>query len=323
MPLATIGTDIQKAANLLREGELVAIPTETVYGLAGNALDTQAVTKIFEAKNRPSFNPLIVHCANLEVVDRYVEHIPLMARKAAAHFWPGPLTILLPKKPIIHDLVTAGSELVAIRIPSHPLTNSLLEEIDSPVAAPSANPFGYISPTNAHHVADQLGDKIKYILDGGNTLVGIESTIIGFDEQGRGVVYRHGGISKEALEEVLGPVCSVKLKGKKPDAPGMLKSHYAPQTSFVLGDLDELLPKFPHTKIGVISFGRLISTIPANQQVMLSPKGSMAEAARNLFAAMRKLDSLKLQTIIAEPLPEEGLGRAINDRLRRAAADKN
>jgi L-threonylcarbamoyladenylate synthase len=197
--MAQIETDIEKAKALLESGELVAIPTETVYGLAGNALNPDAVAKIFSVKNRPSFDPLIIHTDSLEKVRKFTLDIPAPLDRLAAHFWPGPLTLLLPKKPIVPDLVTSGLDTVAVRIPQHTLTLSLLEALDFPLAAPSANPFGYISPTTAAHVQDQLGDKIPYILDGGPSQVGLESTIVGL-ENGEVVVYRLGGLEVAAIE---------------------------------------------------------------------------------------------------------------------------
>lgn len=237
-----IGKDIQKASAFLREGSPVAVPTETVYGLAGNALDTDSVLKIFEIKNRPFFDPLIVHLKNIDEVEKYTLAFPDQAQRLAEKFWPGPLTLLLPKNNLISDLVTAGSDRVALRVPAHPLTHELLEALDFPLAAPSANPFGYISPTTAEHVYKQLGGKITYILDGGPCRVGLESTIAGFEgESGQVVIYRPGGVSAEEIEKYCGPViyASERLE-KGPEAPGMLKSHYAPRTPLFIVDLKEI-----------------------------------------------------------------------------------
>lgn len=203
--MAEVGKDINKAKELLSAGEVIAIPTETVYGLAGNALDTTAVLKIFKVKERPEFDPLIVHVSSISEGKKYCETIPDEALMLAQKFWPGPLTILLKKKNIIPDLVTSGLDTVGLRSPNHPLTRQLLESLDYPLAAPSANPFGYVSPTTAQHVQDQLGQKIKYILDGGPSFVGIEATIEGF-ENNVPVVYRMGGLSIESLEAELGRV---------------------------------------------------------------------------------------------------------------------
>ncbi len=317
---AIMGIDIEQAAALLRAGELVAIPTETVYGLAGNALDEVAVSHIFAVKNRPSFDPLIVHIAFQEQLQELTQEVPAPARLLAEVFWPGPLTLLLPRQRIIPDLVTAGSPLVALRIPQHPLALALLQQLPFPLAAPSANPFGYISPTTAQHVAQQLGDKIPYILDGGPCTVGVESTIVGFVD-GKITIYRKGGISIESIEKIVGAVAVQPHSTSRPQAPGMLKSHYAPRVPLLLGNIADLLPVFANKKIGLISFQQPYPTVPAERQVILSAQGDFAEAARHLFAGMRYLDSLNLDVMLAELLPEQDLGRAINDRLRRAAAE--
>lgn len=314
-----IGEDLHYAAALLREGKLVAIPTETVYGLAGNAFSVDAVAEIFAVKQRPAFDPLIVHTSTVDRLQGLVREFPPLALQLAQCFMPGPLTLLLPRSSAIPDIVTAGSDLVAVRIPQHHLTLALLEALDFPLAAPSANPFGYISPTTAEHVERQLGDKIPYILDGGPCVVGLESTIVGF-VGGRGVVFRKGGVSVEAIEAEIGPVEVQAHSSSNPLAPGMLKSHYAPQTPFLIGDIAAILLEHTGKRIGVLSFRRHYDTIPAQWQVALSPQADFQEAARNLFAAMRYLDSLGLDLIAAELLPEKDLGRAINDRLRRAAA---
>lgn len=315
-----IGKEVQQAAQYLKEGKLVAIPTETVYGLAANAFDLNAVLNIFHTKNRPTFNPLIVHCANTTQIEQFVTDFSPNARKLAAAFMPGPLTLLLPKKAIIHDLITAGSDKVAIRIPNHALTLELLQRIDFPLTAPSANPFGYISPTSAAHVDAQLGDKIPYILDGGECSVGIESTIVGFTEDDNVQVYRLGGLSVESLEKVVGKVEILAHSDDKPATPGRLLSHYAPKTPFYLGNIADLLRKYADKRVGILSFSHLYQDIPTQNQIILSEKGILEEAARNLFAALRTLDSLEVEVILAEFVPNEGLGKAINDRLKRAAA---
>ena len=317
-----VGKDVQKAANLLRAGQVVAIPTETVYGLAGNALNLQAVSEIFAVKQRPSFDPLIIHLADHQQLPTYVKEIPEPLRQLAYHFMPGPLTLLLERKAIIPDLVTAGSPLVAVRLPVHPMTRSLLEVLNFPLAAPSANPFGYISPTTAEHVAQQLGDKIPYILDGGPAEVGLESTIVGI-EGGKITIFRKGGLSVEVIEAEIGPVVVRSYSSSNPQAPGMLKSHYAPQTPFRLNmSLEEALEIYPMDQIGKIAFRQKTPQLPAQHQVVLSESGDFKEAARRLFAAMRLLDQKKLRVIIADLLPEQDLGRAINDRLRRAAVQE-
>ena len=319
--MAEIGRDIGQAAVLLASGKVVAIPTETVYGLAGNAYDIHAVTRIFEVKNRPQFNPLIVHTDRIEKIRDFVSEIPKMAVRLAEAFWPGPLTILLPKNEIIPDLVTAGSERVAVRIPDHDVALKLFSLLEFPVAAPSANPFGYISPTTAKHVQEQLGGQIPYILDGGPSRVGIESTIVGFDESGQAQIHRFGGISIEEIERICGPVRLHLRNDENPQSPGMLKSHYAPATPMIVGNIKELIPSFNPQTTGILAFRDLYPGVPAANQRVLSPDGDIKEAAHELFAAMRSLDQEKLKIILAEPVPNYGLGRAINDRLKRAEQD--
>lgn len=314
------GTDISKAVELLQEGKLVAIPTETVYGLAGNALEEAVVMQIFKTKNRPEFDPLIVHIASVNQVEKYADSIPDVAYRLMEKFWPGPLTLLLKKKLIIPDLTTSGLDTVAIRIPNHPMTLSLLEQLDFPLAAPSANPFGYISPTTAQHVSDQLNGKIAYILNGGPCNVGIESTIAGF-EDGQLVIYRLGGTTTKEIEAVAG-VATIRItSSSNPCAPGMLKSHYAPSVPLYFGDLKELINLNSEKSFAILCFtGENLPEIPKDTAtIKLSPSGNVEEAARNLFAALRHLDRLNVKCILAERFPDEGLGKAINDRLLRAS----
>ena len=313
--MAEIGKDINKAKQLLQEGQLVAIPTETVYGLAANALDARAVTQIFKAKNRPEFDPLIIHVPSIDRVSRYAENFPPIARKLAEAFWPGPLTIVLERKKIIPDLVTSGLATVGIRCPDHLMTRELLNALDFPLAAPSANPFGYISPTTPAHVQEQLGSQISYILDGGACEVGIESTIVGF-EGGQGIVLRRGGLKVEEIESVIGKVSLAINASSNPKAPGQLHSHYAPRKKLLIGDLALLTKEHAHHNPGVLAFHQDYK-FPI--QEVLSPSGDIGEAARNLFSALRKLDNSPCDFIIAEYVPDTGLGKAINDRLKRAA----
>ena len=345
-----IGTDLREAAHLLRMGSVVGIPTETVYGLAANAFDEVAVLKVFQVKERPSFDPLIVHVGRKEDVHRIVREMPPGAQELMDSLWPGPLTLVMQKRPEVPDLVTSGLDTVGVRMPAHPVALDLLRSVEFPLAAPSANPFGYISPTTAQHVADQLGDRIPYILDGGPCAVGVESTIIGWvgmvdhppatDRPGHWVLYRPGGIPVEEIETVLGtrvfaPLSHFSLspavlrdgegrgeagegQGVKPQlAPGMLASHYAPRKPVHVGDLQELLLRFKGERIGAITFQDKVS---AHACKVLSPSGNLSEAARQLFAALRELDTSDVTVIIAERFPDEGLGRAINDRLHRASA---
>lgn len=313
-----IGTDIQVAKSFLEEGELVAIPTETVYGLAANALIQDAVLKIYAAKNRPKFNPLILHVANVEQLRKLVLDIPPACEKLMRSFSPGPITFLLPKSHLVPDLVTAGSQLVAIRIPNHPLTLELLSTLDFPLAAPSANPSGYVSPVSAKHVLDGLNQKLPYILDGGICQIGLESTIVGF-EGNKVIIHRLGGISADQINEITGNQVEVVLSHASPTAPGQLKSHYATARPFYLGEVELNVQKNAGKKIGIISFHKSYSVLNPAVEVLLSKRGDLNEAAAALFSAMRNMDLANIDVIVAERFPNEGIGLAINDRLERAA----
>ncbi len=315
--MATIGEDVSEAIELLRRGELVAIPTETVYGLAANALDQTAVTKIFVIKQRPTFDPLIIHVGSIEQAEGYVHKFPDKALQLAKVFWPGPLTLVLPKQSIIPDIVTSGLGTVGIRCPNHPFTSRLLAELEFPLAAPSANPFGYVSPTTAQHVDDQLGDKIKYILDGGSCQIGLESTIVGFENK-TPTLYRRGAISVESIENIIGPIQTILQSTSNPIAPGQLESHYAPRKPIYLGDITSLKKDYPNKVTGVLRFKKTKDTSPGD--LVLSEKGNLEEAAQNLFATLRQLDRMDVEIILAEEVPNIGIGMAINDRLQRAAS---
>ena len=310
------GNDLEKAAKWLRQGQLVAIPTETVYGLAANALDANAALKIFETKNRPSFDPLIVHLGSLSQVGMVCETPPALASELMEQFWPGPLTIVLPKNKQVPDVVTAGLTSVGIRMPRHQLTHSLLKQLDFPLAAPSANPFGYVSPTQASHVLDQLGGKIPYILDGGPCEVGVESTIISFTGA-KPIVLRLGGLPIEEIEKITGHLEVQNQSTSNPQAPGMLSAHYSPGKKVLLGDIAEMLKVVDRETTGVISFRK---SFGIRHEYILSEEGDLREAARNLFAALRWMDKSEVNLVLAEYVPNEGLGRAMNDRLKRAAA---
>ncbi len=326
--ITPIGTDLSVAKELLLQGQPVAIPTETVYGLAANALDDDAVLRIFKAKNRPHFNPLIIHLPNWDAMKKYVAEIPTDAEILAEKFSPGPLTFLLKKHPVtanfkflIPDLVTAGSQKVAVRIPAHPLTRALLSMLDFPLAAPSANPFGYVSPTTAQHVFEGLNGKIPYILDGGPCQIGLESTIVDFDNQ-QVIIRRQGGVSVEEIETALGKKVLVQTGVEEhPVAPGQLKSHYATSTPLYLGRSKELISQFSSKKIAVIAFGKNMEGIQADFHFQLSETGDLDEAAKQLFSTMRAADAAGADLILAERLPQIGLGQAINDRLQRAAQE--
>jgi L-threonylcarbamoyladenylate synthase len=316
-----IGVDVDLASTLLKEGKVVGIPTETVYGLAANALNEEAVVSIFKIKNRPFFDPLIIHVANLESVEPFVLEIPELAYKLAEIFWPGPLTILLNKSDKIPDIVTSGSSKVAVRVPNHPLTLELLSKLNFPLAAPSANPFGYISPTRAEHVERQLGNSLAYILDGGDCTVGIESTILDCTSDDIRVL-RLGGLSIQRIEACLGKKLEFKLhENSNPNAPGQLDKHYSPVTSFVLSDdIAADYTKFSEQNPLLLVFGPFVN--PEGSTVLnLSEKSDLDEAAKNLFRYMRELDNMNRGLILAMKLPENGLGRAINDRLKRAATN--
>lgn len=316
--MAKIGTNIKEAQSLLGNGELVAIPTETVYGLAANALNTEAVASIFEAKGRPHFDPLIVHLHDKSQLDELCLDIPEVFFQLYKAFSPGPITYILKKKEIIPDLVTSGNNTVGIRFPNHPLTRELLFESGLPLAAPSANPFGYVSPTSAQHVENQLGAKIPYILDGGPCSVGIESTIIDLSSASPKIL-RLGGLALDEIEAVTGKIEVNTHSSSNPQAPGMLSSHYSPGKKLIIGNIDDLLKTHSGKSTAIISLSKTYDRVPKENQKILSPSGDLRLAAANLFKVLRELDRENIDVILAELMPEEGLGPAINDRLKRAA----
>jgi L-threonylcarbamoyladenylate synthase len=312
-----ITTDIEKVVDALNKSEAVAIPTETVYGLAANAFDESAIKKVYEIKGRPFYNPLIVHIKSLEYLDVVAKDIPDIAIVLAEKFWPGPLTLLLNKTDLIPDIVTAGNSMVAVRIPNHKIALELLREIDFPLAAPSANPFGSISPTNANHVQNYFKNNLL-VLEGGECQRGVESTIIGF-KNNQAVLYRHGSIPLEEIVKITGNLIFAINADKSPTAPGTLSKHYAPKTEIYLTNkVAELIKIFPNKKIGLLLFKQRISDPRISFNVILSETGSLDESARNLYAALHDLDTRGLDIIIAEKFPDEGLGKTINDRLNRA-----
>ncbi len=316
--MTIISKDISKAIALLSAGEIVAIPTETVYGLAGNIHSEKAISAIFETKKRPFFNPLIVHIPSVDDLSNIVEYIPEKAKLLAEAFWPGPITLVLKKKNTIPDLITAGKDTVAVRVPNHPIALELLKQLPFPLAAPSANPFSSISPTTAEHVEAYFKDKIKMILNGGVCKSGIESTIIGF-ENDEPIIYRLGSTPIEAIETVVG---KIKVKNKKevtPDAPGMLERHYAPKTTTILTkNILETIKEHTNKRIGVLVFKTEILNDDISTQIVLSKIGDMTDAASKLYDALHQLDKLNLDVIIAEKFPDYELGKSINDRLERA-----
>ena len=306
---------VARAAEILRAGGLVSFPTETVYGLGGDATNDRAVAHIYEAKGRPSFNPLIVHLPSIDAVEEYAV-LEGPARDLAQAFWPGPLTLVLPLKSNsgLSHLVSAGLSTVAIRVPEHPLARRLLEETARPIAAPSANPSGRISPSTADHVVEGLGGRIEAVLDGGGCAVGLESTIVGVDPTPvllRPVLLRPGGLPLEALEAAIGEPLARHQEGESITAPGQLSSHYAPNAPMRLN------------AEGVVEGERLLGFGPVEATLNLSPSGDLVEAAANLFAMLHQLDHDGDSPIAVSPIPDHGLGRAINDRLRRAAAPRD
>ncbi len=315
--MSIISKDIQKAVQLLTENQLVAIPTETVYGLAGNIFSEKAIKSIFSTKQRPFFNPLIVHISSVKSLNNLVTHVPEKAKLLAAAFWPGSMTLVLKKSKTIPDIITAGKDTVAVRVPNHPITLALLKKLPFPLAAPSANPFGSISPTKPAHVENYFRNSIKMVLDGGSCANGIESTIIGFENE-EPVIYRLGALPLEEIEAVVGKISIKNKKEEKPDAPGMLARHYAPKTStFLVDDVAAEIEKNTGKKMGVLVFKSSLNNENITE-IILSKNGSLQEAASRLYSAMHDLDSKNLDLIIAERFSEFGLGKSINDRLQRA-----
>ncbi len=316
--MCLISNSIQNAVTLLNQDEIIGIPTETVYGLAGNIYSPKAIQSIFAMKQRPFFNPLIVHIKSVADLPKIAIDIPEKALVLAAAFWPGPLTLVLTKQPNIPDLVTGGKDSVAVRVPNQSMTLALLEQLNYPLAAPSANPFGSISPTSAAHVAGYFEDSLEMVLDGGPCQRGIESTIIGF-EKGVPILYRLGALAIEDIEAIVGTVNRQTHNESAPEAPGMLSRHYAPSTTTILtANVTECLKTFSNQKIGVLVFQNERHDSQIRHQEILSPTGDLVEAASQLYAALHRLDQQNLDFIIAERFPDFGLGKTINDRLQRA-----
>lgn len=313
---------IESAGAAIRDGQLVAFPTETVYGLGANALDAIAVAKIFELKGRPRFDPLIVHVADAETINDLVDDVPPLAKRLIDKFWPGPLSIVLKKRLIVPDIVTAGLPSVALRCPAHPIARQLIQAAGVPVAAPSANKFGRVSPTTADHVRQQFVAQIS-VIDGGPCEVGVESTVVSFvdTEAGKPKLLRPGGVTREQIESLIGPVDVGLNENARPTSPGQLTQHYSPSTPLILAvDPTSSLQASDESRIGLLCLRPTESPNGFAAVEVLSQDGCYREAAANLFAAMRRLDELGLDLIIAQPVPEIELGHAIMDRLRRAAA---
>ncbi|WP_297806296.1 L-threonylcarbamoyladenylate synthase [uncultured Polaribacter sp.] len=315
--MSIISKDIQKAITLLTNEKLVAIPTETVYGLAGNIFSEKAIKSIFSTKKRPFFNPLIVHISSVNSLNDIVIHLPEKAKLLAAAFWPGSMTLVLKKNDKIPDIITAGKNTVAVRVPNHPVTLELLKKLPFPLAAPSANPFGSISPTKPEHVERYFKDDIEQVLDGGSCTNGIESTIIGF-ENDEPIIYRLGALALEDIEAVVGKINIKNKEEISPDAPGMLARHYAPATrTFLVDNVANEVKKHSGKKIGILVFKDSLNA-PFLTEIILSKKGSMQESASKLYDSLHELDHQNLDVIITEKFPNHGLGKSINDRLQRA-----
>lgn len=306
--------NIDRAAALLRAGAVVAFPTETVYGLGASALDAKAAARIFEIKGRPSFDPLIVHVADEAMLARVVADAPKAAHALIEAFWPGPLTIVLRKREVVPDLVTSGLPTVAVRMPAHPVARALLVAAGVPLAAPSANPFGYLSPTRAEHVENMLGDKLEMILDGGQTRHGVESTIVMLEPAP--TLLRPGAIAATDIEAVIGPLARTLSDEAKPLAPGRLPQHYAPRVPIRIVQ-PQRVPVNERAGAALLAFR---DEVPGYAVVrVLSRRGDMVEAATHLFEYLHELDRSGSSRIDAEAVPEIGIGVAIMDRLQRAA----
>ncbi len=327
--------NLNKCASILMEGDVVAVPTETVYGLAGNALNESSLNRIFSVKDRPLFDPLIVHVASIEQAFEYIEHNNEIEQLANV-FWPGPLTIIAKKRSTIPDLATAGLPSVAIRSPSHPVLRTLLQKVPFPLAAPSANPFGYVSPTTAEHVETTLGKKIKAILDGGSCQFGLESTIIDLREPQNPKILRQGPITQSTLGRALPgykfteykPRKSNKLNQAAQIGPGLLSKHYSPATPVKLFEneshpnLGNDLPKLGRIAIIYQKKPTIFDANLDTQIFWLSANGNLEENARNLFAVMQEADTLNYDYIYIEKALQSGIGVAMNDRLIRASTKK-
>jgi L-threonylcarbamoyladenylate synthase len=311
--------EIDRAVELLRQGDVVALPTETVYGLAGDGFNPLALAKIFEIKQRPHFDPLILHVTDLDTVQSVARSIPKRARILAEKFWPGPLTLILPKQPSVPDLATSGLPTVAVRVPSHPISQALLKAFGGPLAAPSANRFGRISPTSAEAVRTELGSAVRLILDGGPCRVGVESTIVDCsDERERPLLLRAGGTPVEEIEALVGPLEHATPVSEKPLAPGHLAHHYAPQKPLRLIDsIGELSGSEDFRDAGLLAFDEA-PELGFGKIAVMSQRGDLAEAAANFFAMLRSLDESPVRRLVAVRPPQRGLGVAINERLGRA-----
>lgn len=309
--------NIELAAEVIKQGGLVSFPTETVYGLGADGLNPIASAKIFEAKNRPAFNPLILHIAERKTLDMIAEWKNPNVEKLMNKFWPGPLTLVLPKKKIVPEIVTAGNSTIAVRMPDHKVALELIKLSGVPIAAPSANKFGQLSPTSAQHVVKQLKDKVDIILNGGPCAVGVESTILEITDD-QIYLLRYGGLILEDIESIVGKVAVKPHQPSKPNSPGQLLSHYSPTKPLKFLS-KTTLKENEDKKIGVIFFKEKNVDFKFAAEKILSCSGDMREAAANLFSYLYEFEKENIDIILIEPVEEKGLGRAIMDRLKKAS----
>ena len=309
--------NIKLAAEIIKNGGLVAFPTETVYGLGADGLNPLASAKIFEVKKRPSFNPLILHISEKNQLSKYCFYEDERIEKLINKFWPGPLTLVLPKTDLVPDIVTSGNPTVAIRMPNHKIALELIRHSETPIAAPSANKFGHLSPTEALHVKKSLGNKVDMILDGGKSEVGVESTIIQF-EKGKFYLLRPGGVSEEEVESIIGGIETGIVNLEKPNAPGQLLYHYAPSIPLYFLN-SQMIEKNKGKKIGVLFAKKQNVNYDFTSVKILSEKGDMKESAANLFKHLHDFENENIDIIMVEKVEEHGLGLAIMDRLKKAA----
>ena len=313
-----ITNDLNQVKAALVNDDIIALPTETVYGLAANIYSRSAIEKVYKLKMRPANNPLIVHISKPSILNEVAKNIPSKALELANVFWPGPLTLILEKNDQIPDRITAGKKTVAVRIPNHPIALKLLNSLNFPLAAPSANPSGAISPTSAEHVSLYFKKELNFILDGGSCLHGLESTIIGF-ENNNPILYRLGAITIEKIEEIIGPIKVKNQNDSDPSSPGMLSKHYSPKTQIqIIENICDAVKQNKTKKIGVLSLEKKSRLDSQIYQEVLSPSGNIEEAAKNFYAALHRLDHMNLDLIVTSFFPDKGIGKTINDRLKRA-----
>lgn len=326
--MSKFSTNVGLAAQIIQEGGIVAFPTETVYGLGANALDEDAVSKIFDIKKRPANNPLIVHISQESDLDKVTRSIPIKAKILINHFWPGPLTLILPKKNNVPSITSANLDTIAVRIPNHPIALKLINKSGVPIAAPSANSSGKPSPTTAEHVQNDLADKVDLILDGGECDVGLESTVLDLTVEPP-VIWRPGAVTKEQIEKLIGNV-EVKetIQNNIPKSPGLLHKHYSPNSPLFIFEPEEIITEAKkylkeNKKVAILTTKENIDIYPQNADILsLGHRSSLQEIAHNLYDALIETDNLKVDVILSESFPEKGIGMAIMDRLKRASENK-